>query len=261
MRKHKNVRRVQPEEFSPTIEDVAAMGEGLARKDGEPVFVPYTIPGEKVRAEINRRGRRYLEANVLQIIEPSPHRVEAPCPYYQECTGCQWQHIDYAHQLDLKRHLVIDQLQRIGRFENPPVPPAIGCADPWHYRNHARFTVRGGKLGFMNNSTRRFVAIDRCLIMDEGINAILGQLQGKCAETSQLSIRLGINTGACLVQPSLKAGEVGVSTGQQHYEEEILGRPFRVSSPSFFQVNSHQAARLVELVWARLNLSGHETLL
>ena len=259
MRKHNKVRRVQPEEFSATIEDVAAMGEGLARKDGEPVFVPYTIPGEKVRAEINRRGRRYVEADVLQIIEPSPYRVEAPCPYYQECTGCQWQHIEYAHQLDLKRHLVIDQLQRIGRFENPPVPPAIGCADPWHYRNHARFTVRGGKLGFMNNTTRRFVAIDRCLIMDEGINAILGQLQGKCSETSQLSIRLGVNGGAYLVQPALKASEVGVSTGQQHYEEEILGRPFQVSSPSFFQVNSRQAARLIELVWARLNLSGRET--
>lgn len=260
MPKRDRVRRVEPEEFTAVIEDIAALGEGLARKDGEPVFVQYAIPGEKVIARTTRRGRRYLEADIVQVLEPSPHRVKAPCPYYGQCTGCQWQHIEYSHQLELKRRMVADALERIGQFVKPPVPPALGCADPWHYRNHGRFTVRGGQLGFVNNTSRRFVPIDDCLIMDEGVNGLLVQLQNKCAETSQLSIRFGVGTGSFLVQPSLKTLDVGIRTGQVAYEEEILGRHFRVSSPSFFQVNTHQAARLFELVWARLNLSGQETL-
>lgn len=260
MRKHNRAKQQEPERFIATIEDIATMGEGLARKDGEPVFVPYTIPGEVVEAEINRGGRRYAEADLVAVLKASPHRVEPPCPYYGECTGCQWQHIDYAHQLELKRRIVVDHLRRIGGFEKPPVAPTAGCADPWHYRNHARFTVRDGRLGFMNKTSRRFVAIDRCLIMDEGVNAILTSLQGKGAETSQLSIRYGVDTKSFLVQPALKSPEIGVASGQQHYDEELLGRRFQVSSPSFFQVNTHQAARLVEIVWARLNLSGTETI-
>ena len=261
MGKRNRPRQIEPEEFTATIEDIAFMGEGLARKDGEPVFVAYTIPGEEVVAETRRKGRRYLEAEVKQVLKPSPHRVAPPCPYYGVCSGCQWQHIDYAHQLEIKRKLVTDQLRRIGQFEKPPVAPTLGCEEPWSYRNHARFTIGpGGQVGFVNRGTRRFVRIDRCMIMDEGINEILGKIQDKCAETTQLSVRYGVGTGEWLIQPTLQSLDVTVDTGQTHYHEELLGRRFRVASPSFFQVNTKQAARLVEMVLARLNLSGRETL-
>ncbi|MBF8299135.1 MAG: methyltransferase, TrmA family [Dehalococcoidia bacterium] len=259
MHKSRQPKQTEPERFTATIEDIAALGEGMARRDGAPVFVPYTIPGEVVEVEVSSRGRRYLTADVTKIIQPSAHRVDAPCPYYRVCSGCQWQHIDYSHQLELKRRTVVDHLKRIGLFEKPPVAPTVGCADPWHYRNHARFTVREGQLGFVNKTTHGFVPIERCLIMDEGVNQILARLQGRCGETSQLSIRYGADTGSYLVQPTLKAPDVDVDSGQHSYQEELLGRRFQVSSPSFFQVNSRQAARLIELIWARLNLSGIET--
>ena len=261
MAKRSRVRPIEPEEFTATIEDVAFMGEGLARKDGQPVFVAYTIPGEEVVAETRRKGRRYLEAEVKELLQPSPHRVTPPCPYYEVCSGCQWQHIDYSHQLEIKRKLVTDQLQRVGQFERPPVAPTIGCEEPWGYRNHARFTIGpGGQVGFVNKNSRQFVRIDRCLIMDEGINDILGKIQDKCAETTQLSVRYGVGTGDWLIQPTMQSMEITIDTGQTHYEEELLGKRFRVASPSFFQVNTKQAERLVDLALARLNLSGREML-
>ncbi len=261
MARRNRPRLVEPEEFTATIEEVAFMGEGLAQKDGEPVFIAQTIAGEEVVAETRRRGRRYLEAEVKQVLRPSEHRVTPPCPYFGECSGCQWQHIDYDHQLEIKRKLVTDQLRRVGEFENPPVAPTVGCQDPWGYRNHARFTIGpGGQVGFVNKNSRRFVRIDRCMIMDEGINEILGKIQDKCGETTQLSVRYGVGTGQWLIQPTMQSLEIVIDTGQTHYEEELLGRRFRVASPSFFQVNSKQAERLVELTLARLNLSGRERL-
>lgn len=260
MGKRKKIQYVEPEELVAVIEDATSMGEGLARKDGEPVLIPFTIQGEEVVAEIKRRGHDHLEADLVRVVKPSPHRVTPRCPYYGACTGCQWQHIDYGHQLELKRRNVAEQIKRIGGFENPPVPPTLGCPDPWGYRNHARLTVRHGQLGFVNKATRRFARIDRCMIMHEGVNKLLAALQEKCGETTQLSIRYGVATNQWLIQPTLHSPDVTVATGQTSYEEALMGRRFQVSSPSFFQVNTRQAERLTELVWARLNLSGRETL-
>ena len=102
--------------------------------------------------------------------------------------------------------------------------------------------------------------IDRCLIMDEGVNEILAHLQDKCEETTQLSVRYGVNTGEWLIQPTLQTLDVTLEVGQTHYEEKLHGTRFRIASPSFFQVNSKQAERLVDLVRECLDLKGNETL-
>jgi 23S rRNA (uracil1939-C5)-methyltransferase len=261
MRRKRKQQQIEPIETTLVIEDVAFKGEGLARNDGDLVFVPYTIPGETVKATISRKTGSYYEADVDEVLTPSPHRVSPECPYVGDCTGCQWQHIDYAHQLEIKSRLVKEQLVRTGGFGNPPMGPVVGCDDPWHYRNHARFTIGpGGQLGFVNKTQRRFVRIDRCLIMDEGVNKILAHLQDKCAETTQLSVRYGVNTGQWLIQPTLQTLDVTLEVGQTHYEEELHGTRFRIASPSFFQVNSKQAERLVDLVRECLDLKGTETL-
>ncbi len=261
MRRKRKHQEIEPIEVTLTIEEMAFMGEGLARRDGDAVFVPGTIPGEEVAATIWRKRRSLLEADLKEVIVPSPHRIAPPCPYFGPCTGCQWQHIDYPYQLAIKTRLVADQMRRVGGFDDPPLAPTIGCDDPWGYRNHARFTVGpNGQLGFVNKARRRFVRIDKCLIMDDGINDILAQLQDNCQETTQLSVRYGVGTGQWLIQPTLQSLEVTIETGQTHYEEEVLGRRFRIASPSFFQVNVRQAARLVELVRDALELAESDTL-
>ena len=161
----------------------------------------------------------------------------------------------------MKTRLVREQLERTGGFVSPPVTPAIGSDDPWAYRNHARFTIGPeGQLGFVNRTYRRFVRIDECLIMDRGVNDLLTELQGKAGETTQLSIRYGPKSESWLIQPTLQSLEIGVKSGQTHYEEEILGRRFRVAAASFFQVNVRQAERLVGLVRESLDLHPGEVL-
>ena len=98
-----------------------------------------------------RRHRRYLAARVVRVIEPSPHRVEPPCPHFGACTGCQWQHISEERQRELKRLAVVNALERIGGLENAPVADILPAPAPFGYRNHARFTVGPqGALGYVN---------------------------------------------------------------------------------------------------------------
>ena len=239
------------------------LGEAMATHHGGDVFVFGGIPGERVQAEIVAIRRKYVAAQVTRVLTPSPQRVDPPCEYFGQCTGCQWQHLRYDAQLDAKRAIVIDALERIGGFINPTVQPTLPSPLPFHYRNHARFNIwrESGTLGFTHRERRRFVRIDRCLLMHEGINNLLAQLQDRCGETSQLAIRSSPETGDYLVQPALKNPAVPIPTGQKHYREMLSGTEFRVASPSFFQVNVRQAAKLAELVKEGLCLTGTETVL
>ncbi len=251
------------------LEGWGPAGEALACHDGRTVRVLGGIPGEHVVVEVVKRRRDYVAARVVEVLTPSPHRVAPPCPYFGPCTGCQWQHIDYEHQLEVKRQAVLDALNALafseGPSEAPSAPlvlPTLAAPEQYGYRNHARFTVgrRKGELGFVNRESRRFVHVRECLLMHSWINESLEQLQGRCAETSQLSLRYGVNTGDFLIQPTLKNQDIPLPSGQKHYLESVGGREFRVASPSFFQVNTKQAERMVGLVRDELQLSGKELL-
>lgn len=238
------------------------LGEAMAQHKGADIFVFGGIPGERVVAEVVRVRRQYVAARVVELLESAADRVPPPCGYYGPCTGCQWQHLDYAAQLAAKQDKVVSALERVGRFYNAPVWPILPSPRQYGYRNHARFTVgKAGDLGFVHRETRRFVRIDRCMLMHDGINNLLAQLQDHCGETTQLAIRAGRETGDYLVQPPLKNPAVPIATGQKRYRESVAGRQFQVASPSFFQVNTEQAAQLVETVRTALNLQGTETLL
>ena len=239
------------------------LGDTVAEFEGREINVFGGIPGEEVVCRIARYRRRrksVVSGIVTDVLEPSRHRVAPPCPYFGPCSGCQWQHIDYAHQLELKRAAVQKAVDEYGPLRGTEVSETMPSEGVLGYRNHARFTVRRrGSLGFVNRITRRFVKIEECLLMAAGINGILGKLQDRSGATSQLSIRYGINGGDWLIQPRLSINDVGLETGQTHYTERLLERNFRIASPSFFQVNTVQAERLIGLVERRLRLSGRET--
>ena len=238
------------------------LGEAMAYHEDRDVFVFGGIPGEKVVAEVVRTRRKYVAARVVEVLEPSPQRVDPPCDYFGDCTGCQWQHVDYAAQLSAKQEKVVDALFRVGHFSDPPVSSVVPSTLQYGYRNHARFTVGpGGILGFVNRETRQFVGIDHCQIMHQEINRNLTLLQGNCEETTQLSIRAGIKSGDFLVQPMMTSPGVPIPTGQQSYTDSVGGKSFRVSSPSFFQVNVDQAAETVQVVRRCLDLSPDDVLL
>jgi len=252
----------QGDKVTLTLTSWGRLGEAMADFDGYNVFVAGGIPGERVVAEVVKVHRKYVSAKVVDVLEASPDRVEPPCPYYGECTGCQWQHLSYDAQLKTKHEKVTDALQRVGELADPPVSEVRPSPDQLGYRNHARFTInRDGALGFINRETRQFVRIDKCLLMHQGVNDLLEELQDHCGETTQLSIRAGKYSGDFLIQPYLVHPEIGVLTGQKRYTESVAGRDFLVSSPSFFQVNVEQAAAAADVVRDRLHLTAADVLL
>ena len=252
----------QGDRVTLTLTSWGRLGEAMADFDGHNVFVAGGIPGERVVAEVVKVHRKYVSAKVVDVLEASPDRVEPPCPYYGECTGCQWQHLSYDAQLKTKHEKVTDALQRVGELADPPVSEVRPSPDQLGYRNHARFTInRDGALGFINRETRQFVRIDKCLLMHQGVNDLLEELQDHCGETTQLSIRAGKYSGDFLIQPYLVHPEIGVLTGQKRYTESVAGQDFLVSSPSFFQVNVEQAAAAADVVRDRLHLTAADVLL
>jgi 23S rRNA (uracil1939-C5)-methyltransferase len=153
--------------------------------------------------------------------------------------------------------MVVDALVNVSGFAETLVLSTLPSPEQYGYRNHARFTVgrRKGELGFVNRESRRFIVIQECLLMHPWINEALGQLQGKCAETSQLSIRYGVNTNDFLIQPAMKSPEVPLQSGRKYYDESLNGHEYRIAASSFFQVNTRQAERMMELVRDELHVS------
>ena len=246
------------------LEKMGNFGAPLAKFEGEFIEVLNGIPGEKVRARIYRfyRKKKQITAGIVtEILEPSVDRVVAPCVYFGTCSGCQLQHVRYDKQLEFKRQRILGFLDDYDLIKNIHVLPTIPSPDIWNYRNHARFTVRfQGQLGFSNRITRRFVRIDECKLMDGQINQVLIDLQDHVSETSNLSVRVGINTKQKLIQPKLNNSEISIETGQKWYQETLLDHNFRVASPSFFQVNTLQAEKMILLVSELLNLKPDEIL-
>jgi len=240
------------------------LGDSIADFENGTIQVFGGIVGELVKVRIYRYKRRrkdMVSGMVSDVIDPSPHRVDSPCSFFGFCSGCQWQHISYEHQLTLKRDTVRNAFNDYPSLSDVVISNTHPAPTSFNYRNHARFTVRfGGQLGFSNRITRRFVRIDECMLMDSKINEFLSQLQEEASETTNLSVRVGINTGHYLIQPKLSNPNLNFDTGQKWYTENMLDRDFRVASPSFFQVNTKQAEFMINLVGDRLNLNGREIL-
>jgi len=215
-----------------------------------------------VRVQLAQQRKRFARGRLLEVLEPSPSRVSPPCPYFGMCGGCHWQHIDYEAQLRFKRQVLCSQLERIGKQEKPLVRAAIGMKDPWAYRNHVRLGVdRLGQVGYYAPKSRDIVPVDeglRHISLRAGINT--GEqmliLEGDSESVPELDLDMPIS---CVYQDG--RGGIAVMAGSSHYHERLDNRTFRVSGPSFFQVNTQQAQRLIETVRAFLSLQPQEVLL
>jgi len=151
-------------------------GAAVSRDDGKVWLVNYALPGEVVEAEPRGRQGGVAVAAATRVIEASPHRVAAPCPYFGACGGCQLQHADYAHQLELKRQVVEEAWSRAG-LRLPPDTAVLGMDDPWRYRIRGEFealaTAGGWRFGFHRMRSHSVLPIDSCLIHDQRIEGAL----------------------------------------------------------------------------------------
>ncbi len=272
------------EPFELELTGMAHGGAALGRHKKQVIFVPYSIPGERIRARIVEARQSYAYGELIEIIQPSPVRVEPPCPHFGpgRCGGCQLQHIAYERQLELKRQVVRDQLERIGKLKTPVVHPTIPSPSPWHYRSHATFTLTDeGHLGFYSDDNRRIVPIEVCHILHPALLDLLEQLDLEAEGIERARLQVGSEpTDQMIVlqtaddlAPAIEV-DLPVSinlllsdnepvnlVGSPHVTYRVFERSFRVTAGGFFQVNLPVAGILVEQVLERLNLRGEEAVL
>jgi 23S rRNA (uracil1939-C5)-methyltransferase len=272
-----------PEIIDLQLTAVAHGGTALGRHQGQVIFVPYAMPGEVVRVEIVEASSRWAQARLVEVLQPSPQRVEPPCPYFgpDRCGGCHFQHIAYEAQAEFKRQVVIDQLARVGGLRETNVLDIIAAAEPWSYRNYAQFSLTPeGQLGFLTADSHRVVPVKECLILDPLLDDLWAALDMEWPQLYRLGLRCGSATGdlmavfeldhyedfdievdfpvSCVLL--LADGETVVLVGNSYLTEHVAGRDYRISAGSFFQVNTAGAEVLVALVREYLAPSGDETL-
>ena len=163
------------------IESVAFKGYGVARIHDKVVFVPYTVTGDKAWIEVVEEKKDYSMGRLIQIAEPSPWRVAPPCPYFGSCGGCQWQHIDYSAQGELKKEILRDTLQRLGRLKEIPSIRIMPSPKPYDYRIRIQLKVKGKAIGYYQERSHKIVEIDRCPVSHPLINQIIQELREELA--------------------------------------------------------------------------------
>ena len=257
-------------------------GEAIGRNDGRAVFVPFALPGETVRARIVDERKNYARAELLEVVKASPERIAPRCPHYGICGGCHYQHLSYPAQLKLKTEILRDQLSRIGKIENPPLQAIIPAAEEWNYRNHVQFHLdQSGVLGFVAASDpSELIPIKECFLPEAAINQLWPTLEFEAdSPVERVSLRVGMDGDLLLAlesdepeAPEMET-EAGISivhitdddsvvlAGDGYILISVLGRPFKVSAASFFQVNTGMAEKMVAHLLENLPVTASSTLL
>lgn len=200
------------------IVDVSDRGDGVGRWDDRAVFVPDTVTGDRVRVRLLRVKPQYAYGKLLELLHPSPHRLRPRCIVADKCGGCQWQHIQDAYQQEIKRNLLLQALQRIGEFVDPPVAPLLSGLDFLTYRNKATYPLGTSQVGsvqagYYRKGSHHIVNLNQCPIQDARLNPFLAEIkldievQGwsiynekrKQGQLRHLSLRIGRHTGEILL--------------------------------------------------------------
>ncbi|MCQ2364603.1 MAG: class I SAM-dependent RNA methyltransferase [Akkermansia sp.] len=226
------------QEVELTIDALSNSGDGVGRIDGWVVFVPFTLPGEKVRARIYRNDKNHSMADLVEVLEKSPARTEPQCPVFGYCGGCQYQHLDYAAQLEWKTQQVADLLRLQAGLELP-VNPAIASPVTYGYRSkitphfHKPKDAKMGNIGFLRNGSRTEVCdIKQCPIAMEPINAALPLLRKAVHQAASQYKR-----GATLL---MRVSEGSVITNNNAVCTETVGElTFNFLAGDFFQNNPY----------------------
>ena len=163
------------------IEDMGVDGEGIGKADGITLFIKDAVIGDVVQAKIMKMKKSYGYARLLEVLTPSPYRVEPKCPVSRPCGGCQLQALSYDKQLEFKENKVRNNLKRIGGFTDIPMEPIAGMKEPYHYRNKAQFPIgrdKDGKLtaGFYAARTHSLIPVDECYLGAKINEPILGKI-------------------------------------------------------------------------------------
>jgi len=253
-----------------TLDNPAYGGDTIGRlPDGRAVFVPFSVPGETVRIRIVTEKKKYARAELLEILEPSPYRVDPRCKHFEACGGCHYQHIAYEQQLLIKRKILQDQLERIGGIKDPQIEEMIPSPLEYNYRNQIEFHLsKEKKPGFIRANKEGIIEVSECHLPQESLNNIWPQLEiDPKTGVSTIALRLGVEDDILLKLESanffdaeldveslpvsivhVSPGNSQILAGSAYTLMQVKGRDFHVSVGSFFQVNTPMADKMVTLI-------------
>jgi 23S rRNA (uracil1939-C5)-methyltransferase len=264
------------------LEKLVYGGDVIGRlADGRAVFVPFGLPGEKVKARVVEDKRGHVHARLVEVLEPSPERIEPKCKHFGVCGGCHYQSLAYPAQLRGKTDILLDQLMRLGKVPNPTLRPITASREEWNYRNHVQFHLTPeGKPGYIAANGRGVIPISECHLPQITLNRLWPRLEfDPGLGLERISLRVGENAECMLVLESedpkppemeletglsvvhLTGGDMVVMAGDEALNISVKDRNFRVSAASFFQVNAWMAGKLVEYLLEHLPVSTRTTLL
>jgi 23S rRNA (uracil1939-C5)-methyltransferase len=265
-------------QISVKIEKPIYGGEFLARlPDHRPVFVPFVLPDEIVDIQVTQNKKGFARASLIRVLENSQNRINPPCKYFSQCGGCHYQHMEYANQLKLKQEVILEQFSRVPGFSEQLLRDIVPSLNEFHYRNNLQFSVNvNGKLGFQAFGSNNIIPVDDCLLPGEQILQTwkmldLEQFPGlkrvHIREGLQEEIMLILESDNYVEIPSLELdvpvsvvhlSDIGkiVMAGEDHLIYQIKDQYFHVSAESFFQVNTAQAEKMIDLVCEYLPTKG-----
>ncbi len=244
------------------IEKLVYGGTGLARHEGQTVFVPFVLPDEQVEVDVSA-GKVVSVGAPVGWVERSPGRAEPPCAVFERCGGCHYQHIPYERQCEFKQEILRETLRRIGGLQWDGDIPVVS-AEPWGYRNRSQFRLAWSdgvpQVGFFATGSHRLIAADECAVNSPALNRAHGAVTEMAAQRSfpRTLRQLEVVTNETQFQINLprRPGPVPRRFWQWCFERlgvdhpgapitfESDGDSFRVSGRSFFQVNRHLAGSL-----------------
>jgi 23S rRNA (uracil1939-C5)-methyltransferase len=254
------VQEPAPTDTTPLTLDLLAPvlgGKNLARSDGQVTFVAGGIPGERVRAVVPVRKRGYLEAEGVAVVTSSPDRVEPPCPYFGEnprlrgslgaqahrpgpvCGGCQYQHIAYARQPQLKTALVKDVLRRIGKILEAPVAETLPAPQPYGYRNKSSWQVLpDGTLAYRETHSHVTVPIEYCLQLTSPLQQLFDAIVAAAPEVGLGGLATGLEARVLPDAAGVAHGQLllELARSTSMAEAQALGAALMESCPNLVGV-------------------------
>ena len=247
-----------------TIERILPGGLGLAHADGQTVMVALAAPGDRLRVRIERVKGSVTFASIEEIIEPSPDRIEPPCPYFGRCGSCDFQQMNYEAQLAAKKEIVRDCLHRIAKIDVPDFQ-IVAAPNQWHYRSRAQwqYDAQAKRLGYFESGSRRVCDVAECAVLVPELQLTLEHLRAEMADDlladdaryfraiagdDSAVVAAGFERSHRLAPrpPPAHDNSASVEEASREVTRTIAGETYRLSAESFFQTNVDLLPQLIE---------------
>ena len=252
------------------IERFDDLGRGIGYINNKVTFIDKVVPEDIVEVELTKEKKKYNEAKLIKIIKPSPLRIDAKCPYFSKCGGCQFQNITYENTIKYKKEKIVNifSKHKISIF-----PEVITNISPYSYRNKITLKVNNYKIGFYINKTHNLVEINKCLLANPAINASIplikrfnicnGEVTIRCNQNAEILIVINsndnLNIDITYLKSKIKLVGIVVNNKTYYGENSLFERMnnllFKISYDSFFQVNPFIASQLFQIIGDNIDSS------